>query len=296
MTVSIIIPTAGTLARRSSLLRAIQAVLDQDQVDVIPIVVVNGHNFDASLLASLKGRDDIRFFHIEKPSLPGAINFGRCQVDTPFFGFVDDDDLYHPWAVAERLKALKASPDVDVVVSWGERESNGGAERVPAAEVWKRDDPLAALLQGCWLASCSGLFRTATVSADYFDPELHHLEWTSVALRLTLDRSLMFLESGRPHFLIADSPGSLSKSSSYFFGMEQALDQLLTLPLPPPIRQGFIRKKMSVRHELAVHFRDQGSLTKAWKHHVRTFYHHQGFRYLPSTIHFLRSVFTRFVL
>ncbi len=263
---------------------------------MMPIVVMNGRHYDDDLFETLKCRDDISFFHLEEPSLPGAINFGRRQVETPFFGFVDDDDLYHPWAVAERLDALRGARAVDAVVSWGEREIDGGRERVPGNEVWNRDDPLGALLKGCWLASCSGLFRTATVSADYFDPELRHLEWTSVALRLALDRSLLFLESERPHFLIADSPGSLSKSSNYLVGMEQALDQLLTLPLPPKVRQGFIRKKMSLRHELAVHFRAEGDLAQAWKHHLRTFYHHQGFRYLPSTIHFLRTTLSRLTL
>lgn len=293
MTASIIIPTTGATDRRSSLLRAIEKILGQDRVDVIPIVVLNGRRYDADLFEVLKQRSDIRFFYLEQPSLPAAINFGRRQVETPFFGFLDDDDLYHPWTVAERLDAFRTAPEADVVVSWGRREVGRRQERVPGKEVWKQEDPLHVLLKGCWLASCSGLFKTATISDGYFDSELRHLEWTSVAIRIALDRSIYFLDSERPHFLIGDSPDSLSKSCHYLLGMEQALDRLLKLPLPPAVRRGFMQKKMSLRHDIADYFRIEGDLGKAWKHHIRTFYHHQGLRYLPSTIHFLRTTFSQ---
>lgn len=291
--VSIIIPTAGASNRKSSLFRAIRAVLNQERVRAVPIVVMNGSQYNRSVFDTLKDRSDIRFFHLEQPGLPGAINFGRCRVDTPFFGFLDDDDLYHPWAVAERMDALEATPSADVVVSWGIEEENN--KRMPADEIWNQDDPLAALLNGCWLASCGGLFRTATISADYFDPELPHLEWTSVALRVALDRSLLFLKSEKPHFFIASSPESLSKSSSYMFGMEHALDQLLKLRLPTSVRRGLIRKKMANRHTIADHFRAEGNMGQAWRYHARTFYHREGLRFLPSTAHFVRSTIDRWL-
>lgn len=292
--VSIIIPTAGFSSRRTSLVRAIDAVIGQEQVDAEPIVVLNGSRCDQDLFDELQRRNDIRLFRLERPGLPGAINFGRRQVQTPFFGFLDDDDLYRPWAIRERLDALRRSPTADVVVSWGEREGVPAAgKRVPDADVWNPDDPLDALLGGCWLASCSGLFRTSTVTAEFFDPELKHLEWTSVAIRLALSRSVQFLESERPHFLIADSPGSLSKSSSYLLGMEDALDRLLSLPLPPKMRRGLRRKTIAVRHSMAEHFRNEGDLANAWRHHIRTFSCPDGFRYLPSTAHFLRSTIDR---
>lgn len=295
MSVSIIIPTAGAPDRHDSLLRAIQTILDQDQAGVIPIVIVNGERYDRDLIQTLRLRRDLRFFHLEQPSLPAAINFGRRQVDTPFFGFLDDDDIYHAWAVRERLVALRSATKADAVVSWGEREIEGRRERVPGIDVWQPDDPASVLPQGCWLASCSGLFRTETVSPDYFDRELKHLEWTSVALRLALDRSLIFLESEKPHFLIADTPTSLSKSPAYFFGMEQSFDRLLALPLPPAVRKGFIRRKMDLRHHIAEHFRAKGDLGLAWKHHLRTFLHRQGLRYLPSTAYLLRATFDHLV-
>ena len=293
MTVSIIIPTTGTPDRRSSLLRAIQSILDQDSVDVVPIVVLNGERYDADLFDLLKVRRDIRFFYLDQPSLPAAINFGRRQVETSFFGFVDDDDLYQPWAVAERLDAFKMTPEADAVVSWGFREVSGGQARVPSKEIWNRSDSLRALVKGCWLASCSGLFKTATISEHYFDPGLRHLEWTSVAIRIALDRSIVFLDSERPHFLIGDSPESLSKSSQYLLGMERSLDLLLKLPLPPSVRRGFVGKKMSLRHDIADYYRIEGDLGNAWKHHIRTFYHLKGLRYLPSTVHLLRATLSQ---
>lgn len=290
--ISIIIPTAGASSRASSLFQAIDAVLCQERVDAVPIVVLNGVRHDPDLLDALKHKTDIRFFHLEQASLPGAINFGRRQVETPFFGFLDDDDVYQPWALGERLDAFEASTKTDVVVSWGERDcAQGKRERVPGDNVWNPDEPLDVLLTGCWLASCSGLFRTSTVMPDFFDPNLRHLEWTSVAIRLALDRSLHFLESERPHFLIADTPDSLSKSSSYLLGMEDALDRLLALPLPSRMRQGLRRKKTSVRHTLAEHFRAEGDLRRAWHHHIRTLCHPEGLRYLPSTAHFVQSTF-----
>ena len=291
-TVSIIIPTAGASSRRSSLLRAIDAVNGQQQVEAVPLVVLNGVRYEQSLFNELSRRADIRFFHLEQAGLPGAIHFGRGQVETPFFGFLDDDDLYHPWALEERLQALNQSPSADAVVSWGEREAMQCAStRVPGDDIWNPDDPLLALLKGSWLASCSGLFRTSTVTDEFFDPELRHLEWTSVALRLALGRSVVFLESERPHFLIADSPQSLSKSSSYLFGMEDALDRLMKLPLSPKMLQGLKRKNVMVRHTIAEHFRREGDLLKAWHHHLRTFSCLEGVRYLPSTAHFLKTTF-----
>jgi len=293
MKVSIIIPTAGASDRRSSLFRAVDSILNQEQVDALPVVVLNGQSYDRDLAEALKQRNDIRFHYREQPSLPGAINFGRREVKTPFFGFLDDDDYYHPWAVSERLMALEASPDADAVVSWGEREVGVDKKPVPRRDIWNPGDPLDALLKGCWLASCSGLFRTETVSPDYFDPELRHLEWTSVAFRMTLDRSLMFLKSERPHFLIADSPSSLSKSPKYLLGMEEALDRLLELPMFPAARRVLRRKKTSLRHDIAEHFKSEGELAQAWHYHMMTFAHHRGFCYLPSTIDLLRATVRR---
>ncbi len=289
-TISIIIPTAGASNRRSSLIRAIEAVNDQQEVDAEPLVVLNGVGYDQDLFNELKSRSDIRFFHLEKAGLPEAIHFGRCQVETPFFGYLDDDDLYQPWALEERLDAFSRSPSADAVVSWGECEVNQGKRaRVPGHEIWCPGDPLLALLGGSWLASCSGLFRTSTVTSEFFDPELRHLEWTSVAMRLALSRSVHFLESERPHFLIADSPDSLSKSLNYLVGMEDALDRLMKLPVPPKMLQGLKRKIVIVRHTIAEHFRSEGDLLKAWHHHLRTFSCLEGVRYFPSTAHFLRT-------
>ena len=217
--VTIIIPTLASKARASSLLRAIRSVTTEQEVPALPIVVANGTQFDPDLVEQLKSDRSLRYFYFEEGSIPKALNFARTQVDTEFFGFLDDDDYYYPWAIRERLDTLQADPTADVAVSWGERETPEGRRRSPAAGELDVDDPLRSLMRSNWLASCGGMFRAATISSEYFDPTVPYLEWTYVAFRVALERKIRFVETDRPHFFVADTPGSVSKSLDYILGV-----------------------------------------------------------------------------
>ena len=57
------------------------------------------------------------------------------------------------------------------------------------------------------------LFRTASVSPEYFDPDARHQEWTYLAFQLALTKRLVFISE--PTHKIHDSPRSVSKSDAY---------------------------------------------------------------------------------
>ena len=143
-------------------------------------------------------------------SLPAALRHGRSLVDTPFFGFLDDDDEYLPDAIAIRLAAFASDAAIDAVATNG-FTNIGGVDRVrhehPDAAA---TDPLRALLRENWLASCGGLFRTDRVTVDFFDGVTRHYEWTVLGFKLAASRRVLYVD--KPTFRVYDSPGSLSKS------------------------------------------------------------------------------------
>lgn len=287
--VTIIIPTLASKARASSLLRAIRSVTTEQEVPAVPIVVANGTQFDPDLVEQLKSDRSLRYFYFEEGSIPKARNFARTQVDTEFFGFLDDDDYYYPWAIRERLDTLRADPTADVAVSWGERETPEGRRRSPAAGELDVDDPLRSLMRSNWLTSCGGMFRAATISSEYFDPTVQYLEWTYVAFRVALERKIRFVETDRPHFFVADTSESVSKSLDYILGVGVVLDKMSAWPLPPDVRRALTAKRIVNLHHLAEQHRIKGKLAPAWRFHLQSLAHPAGFKYVPSTRHYLAA-------
>jgi len=292
--VTIIMPTMATSERARSLRRAIASVTSDQETPAIPLVVVNGTRFDRDVLDSLKADRSIHCFYLEVGDLPGAINFGRSQVDTEFFGFLDDDDRYYPWAIGERLEAMDKDSSADVVVSWGEKETPTGAERTPAAELFCCDDPLRGVLYANWLASCGGLYRSDSVPVSYFDPTVRYLEWTYLAFRLALDRSVRFLASERPHFFIANTLGSASKSLDYAFGVLAALRRMTDFDMPPDVRRLLAIKTATNLQILAYRMSCQGDLAAAWRLHFESLAYPAGLKYLARTPRLVaRSLYNR---
>ena len=127
--VSVIMPTCALASRAAFIHRALNSVLSQQSVRVVPIVVVNGQSGDPDLLRSLTTDRRIRTVRREEASLPNALIAGREAVDTEWFSALDDDDEYLPGTLAARVRTLRAEVTCDTVVSNG-YVRYGGTDRL----------------------------------------------------------------------------------------------------------------------------------------------------------------------
>ena len=283
---SVIIPSLAEGSRAHSIRRAIDSILGQQNVRVIPIVVVNGTRYDPAVLHWLGARRDLRMISIEG-GLVEARSTGRNAVDTPFFAFLDDDDDLLPNSVAIRLQPLLEHNSVDVVVSNGFRETESGIIVTnPEIELCQRD-PLRALLDSCWLNSNGGLYRTATVGPEFFVNLPPVLEWTYLALQLSVSRNIHFVNVQT--FLTHDTPQSLSKSKQFLLDEPVVLQRILNLPMPDDVRAGFSRKYANALHKISMQYLQDHDFRPAWEYHLRSALTPGGWRYLSYTRHIVRK-------
>lgn len=201
----VIIPTTCEARRWTSLKRAIASALSQENTDAEVIVVVNGTRFDPVCYEELRNMPGLTVAYQKEGSLPLAQQFGRVQVTAPFFSFLDDDDEYLPGALKHRLRPLLADKTVDFVASNGYRVL-GDRDHIALTNIDAiRRDPLLALSVENWLVSCGSLFRSCSVSAEYFDGKTAYFEWTLLAYKLASTLKMAFVDV--PTFRIHDSPG-----------------------------------------------------------------------------------------
>jgi glycosyltransferase involved in cell wall biosynthesis len=285
--VTVFLPTKATLSRVECLHRAIRSVVSQQNVQVQLIVVANGPQCDRDLLNALARRPDLRLIYTEKGGFAAALKIGRNLVDTPFFAELDDDDELLPTALATRLHRINRDPSVDVVVTNGFLRSQGqdtlGIRDIGSCQ----SDPLRTLMDEMWLVPCAALFRTATVTPDFFATIPQAMEWTYLGALLALKRKILFVDV--PTFIYnRDTSDSLSKSMGYLLSTPDAIQRLMQLDMPSEIR-GLVRKKhVRSLHEASHREMTDGNLSEAWKWHLRTLTHLYGWRYLPYTRHLVK--------
>lgn len=277
--VSIIIPTTCVTARRDMLWRAIRSILDQDWEWIEVIVVVNGSQFDQAVFDELGANSKLRIIHQAQPNVALAQRRGRLEISSPFFGFLDDDDEYLPGAIRSRLEPMLADQSIDAVVTNGVRRT-GSQERLNFVEFDSaKEDPLYALVSCNWLASCGGLFRTASIDEKYFDGQTKYNEWTLLAIRMASDRkNILFLD--QPTYRIHVTPGSVSASNEYQMDTASFLEAVLRRPLPSKVRRGIRRKLSATYHDLAEFNRATGRIREARRYHLRSLVLPGGLRYL----------------
>ena len=263
---TIVIPTLAN--RPKELDRAIKSLLTQHGNDTIPLVVVNGNRYDPDLIQHLRKRKDIRFCQIAEPGIPGALLEGRKQVDTPYFGFLDDDDEYLPDALLIKHRPFETRPDLDVVVGNGWRCSAREMCLILQNTQAIETNPAAALMTENWLPSCGALFKTNSIGTEYFDCDFEYLEWTYIALNLSLTREISFVQE--PTFIVHDTPNSVSKNDAYIEAHPKILRRMLELEMPPSIRKALQRKLSSTYHNLSEHYRRRGMMKCAWRCHLRS--------------------------
>jgi hypothetical protein len=286
--VSVIMPTRAARERADSLRRAIGSALAQEEVRARPIVVVNGPDADPDLCGELAADARLRVIRLTPADLPAAFRAGRAAVDAPWFTTLDDDDLFLPGALAERIAALRAAPDHQAVVTNGIRRGQAGDVLQVLDPDAVRRDPVRALLRRHWLLPGSYLCRSDQVGAELFAGMPKFLENTYLALRLALDYRFLFLD--RPTVVRhLDTPRSESKSRPYLVGQIEALRRLLELALPADVRREFERRVADVCHDVSGDFLRQGAVAAAWGWHWRSLRERSGWRYLPYTRWLVRA-------
>ena len=286
-TISVILPTTATAARLQSLNRAIESVLSQQDVTVDLIVVANGPRCDPEILDSLAKRLDVRLVYTEEGSYPAALRRGRDLVEAPFFAEIDDDDELLPMALATRLHHLELDSSIDVVVTNGILR-RGGQEMVGIRDIDScRTDPLRRLMDDMWLVPCAALYRTETVTPDFFETIPPAMEWTYLGTLLSLKRKIVFVDT--PTFVYnRDTSDSLSRSKHYFLSTPDAMKRLMELELPAEIRELVREKHVRSLHAASNLELIEGNVSAAWKWHLRTLAHPSGWRYLTYTRHLVR--------
>lgn len=238
-TISVIIPTKAHPARRALLRRAIDSVLAQENVRVVPIVVINGPERDRELTSEIVADRRFRVATLECGDLPIALHTGREMVDTMWFAELDDDDVLMPWALITRLAALDERPEFDVVVTNGVRRGLESdklhfVEEVSILEA----DPLRAMLRHNWLLPGSWLCRTDAVGIEIFKGIPRFRECTYLGLRFATGLRIKFLDCPTVVYH-TNTPQSESKSGEYTLGIADAIRRILALDLPADVRDHF---------------------------------------------------------
>jgi glycosyl transferase family 2 len=286
-TVDVVIRSAGAPERRTSLQRAIRSVLNQQSVAARPIIVLAANL--PNLAAELAAQPGVKVHHVGQPASPGrALGFGRRAVETDYYGFLDDDDELLPHALATGLEEMRAEPETDLVVTTGYWFS-GERRQVHIPDIRKhQDDPISGILERCWLHSCGGLYRAATVTQKYFDDLPDLCEWTYLAFRLALDRrNIRFLDV--PTYNAYDTPGSMSKGAEFMEGTLIALDAMRAHSQPAAVRAKLEQKYRAALHDASEHYWRVKQRGKAWLCHLKSLKPPHTLRYLAYTRKLVRN-------
>lgn len=263
-------------------MRAIDSVQAQHGVRATPLVVVNGSDQDAQLVAALRADGRLRIEAAAPADLPNALRLGRAHVDTPFFTALDDDDVLLPDALRMREAALEERADCVAVVTNGwRREGRRDTLHMSSFEAVRRD-PLRSVLDRNWLLPGAWMARTDAVQDEVFAGMPRYLECTYLAVRLAVTGRTCFLDEPTVAWS-ADTPGSVSKSREYVLGLEAALQRILQLDLPADVRRGFRRKLAWAQHGAARLLLAEGRNQAAWGTHLRSLGGPDSWRFLTLT-------------
>ena len=290
--VSVIIPTIASKGRAFVLKRAIDSLRAQSFGRAVPIVVANGPHRDRNVIADLKRQSDVRLLEQEEGSLPKALATGRSVVDTEFFGTLDDDDEYLPNALGVRLPPFEKSAAIAVVATNG-YESAGKIDTLALPEIEAcRSNPLDALMEVNWLASCGGLYRTSLVGARMFAAMPKYLEWTYLAALLASQHEISFVDTPT-YRKYSDTVGALSRSRAYTIQAPRALRTIYNLDLPYDIKKKLQKKYINALHSASDLELKNRNYASAWKFHVMTLINLHGVRYISYTRHLIHATKAR---
>ena len=282
---TVIIPTLGTRGRELD--RAIVSVTAQSGASTVPLVVVNGDQFDPDLVAHLKRMPGLRCVQLEAPGVSNARLEGRRLVETPYFAFLDDDDELLPNALRLRIDTL-IETSADVVATNGYRQTEDGRNLICSRFDSIPDDPARALLDENWLASAGGLYQTDSVGPDLFEGLPDFLEMTLLGFLLSHQYKVVRLN--QPTFVIhGDSADRASESWRYVDAVPRVLHRMQR-----ETRRGDLRRRLKDQRAAALHkasefARKRRQWLAAWKYHLQSLVVGDGLKYLPYSRHIVRG-------
>lgn len=268
----------ATASRGPSLLRAIHSVQKQTGVRAVPLVVVNGDQWNPALVNHLSRTRDLKMVRVDEAGLGSATACGRSLVGTPTYGFLDDDDELLPGALAAR-RDIMVRDEADLVVSNGfQPDGRLTWDESNPPQV----DPLRALAARNWLASCAGLYRTTSISLDFFDRNIDFQEWPLVAFRvITADKRVSFVDV--PGYKLTRGNSSLSTRPT----KEQTATTIevarrMAQEAPRPVRREF-RQNLARHLQTAVEFcMERRQMQEAWRYQIEAI-RFGGLAYLSNT-------------
>jgi len=287
--ITVIIPTTAELSRRHSLTRAIGSVTSQHEVSSKLIIVVNGNRFDQNVLLDLKSNPLVSLYYLDKGCLPSAIIYGRSLVETEYFSFLDDDDIYLEGSMSRLIMQMRNDLTIDVCVGNGVRAKGDAIIPMFKNLSIEEKSPLEYLCSksGNWLASCAAVYRASSIGLEYFSDYVKYSEWTYLAFRLAVAKKIHF--SNYYCYKIFDSEESLSKEGQYIFGQYDALLKIYSLPLPAFAKKHVRNKILEQRHSISEHYLNRGDNLYALKYHILSLSGFYGWRYML----YVRKIFYR---
>lgn len=266
----VIVRTQADTFRSKLLFRALDSIQDQSGITARPIVVVNGQNTDRTTLAALENRLGI-FLHQEQQASAGrARSMGRHLVTSPYFTFLDDDDVLIASSLLAPLTWLENHPNCDVLINNGYFVKQGGVLIESTHIASHINQPALSLLDECWLSPGACIFRTKSTLPKIFDASWSYQEWTHLAFELCAEhKRLYFMDV--PTVIYYDTPGSMSKQMKH---QEAALDLLQLIRhdarMDAKVRRKANNKYLRTLHNLAMGYWEHGQYGRAWRRHFES--------------------------
>lgn len=280
--VTVIIPTAAAYCRLASLKNAIDSIFLAVSDDVAIIVAVNGNRQSPTVITMLESLNRVRVEYFEFSSAPLACLEGVRLVSTPYYCFLDDDDEFLPNAIDDRLKKIASNDDFDLVVTNGYRNVSG-IDAICLTEIESITvDPMKALFDQNWLASCGVLFRKDRIGPEYFENPQPYVEWTWLAFNLiNSGKNIAVLND--PTYRINETLTSVSKSPDYFISIYGLYIRMLQCSPDRQTARLIKRRLADWFHADAEQKWQRGSMLAAWRSHFKSLTFRGGWRYLTFT-------------
>jgi len=240
-------------------------------------------------LNELRNRDDIEIVKIPDGSLVREHLVGRSVVIKDYFSFLFDYDDYLSLGIDERLRLMLEDPTLDVVVTNGYARKDGLDLLLYSRLRKVASSPLNELFQENWLHNCNHLFRSSSVSIDFFENHHEFMEWTWLGFNMAV-RGLKIGILDVPTFRYNDTPNSLSKNPKFAISRIDLYRRMLKMRIPIEV-SGVIRERLSSAwHDISEIELRNGNRTKALSAHVRSLLSHwKGMRFLSYTRHFIKT-------
>ena len=286
--ITVIIPTTCRSERAELLRGAIASAICAAPGEVEVLVAINGPHVDERLAAELRRRSELRVVRFVEGSLPIAMRLAMENVESEFFGFLDDDDELLENGMTKRLEALRGDPKAELVLSNGYRHCAGRDEPYLARLGEVSRDPLRALFVENWLPSCGALFRRSRIEPAMFDDFHPHAEWSWLAFRhpgkriVTLNEATFRVRVG--------TPGSLSKSRGYRLSYVSLYERMLAINPPADVRATLRRRLSQAHHDVSEQWLKEGAMWNSVLHHAKSLAVPYGWRFIGYSRHMLRAL------